>query len=128
LLIRFGGSYPVIFVGLLSVGIMLLCFTSIEPSVLPPLFPTSVRYGALAIAFNISTSAFGGTTPLIAEALISATGNEMVPAYILIVAGVVGAVTLMFTPEVAGRRLPGSGPTVEPEQSARDIVGDAPGE
>ncbi len=125
-LIRFGGSYPVIFCGVLLVGVMLLCFTSIEPSVLPPLFPTSVRYGALAIAFNISTSAFGGTTPLIAETLIAATGNVMVPAFILMTAGMVGVATLVFTPEVAGQRLPGSGPTVETEQAARDIANDKP--
>jgi MHS family proline/betaine transporter-like MFS transporter len=122
-LIRFGGSYPVVFAGVLLIGLMLLCFTSVEPSVLPPLFPTSVRYGALAIGFNISTSAFGGTTPLIAQTLISASGNEMVPAFMLIVAGVIGVGVLPFTPEVAGRRLPGSGPTVETEQAAREIAG-----
>jgi MHS family proline/betaine transporter-like MFS transporter len=121
-LIRSGGSSPEVFVGVASVGVMLLCFTSIEPSVLPPLFPTSVRYGALAIGFNISTSAFGGTTPLVAESLITATGNVMVPAFMLIAAGVVGVVTLVFTPEVAGRRLPGSGPSVDSEQAARDIA------
>lgn len=46
----------------------------------------------------------------------------MAPAYMLIVAGLVGAVTLLFTPEVGGRRLPGSPPTVETEQEARELV------
>jgi MHS family proline/betaine transporter-like MFS transporter len=48
----------------------------------------------------------------------------MVPAYMLVFAGLVGAVTLLFTPEVAGKRLPGSGPSVETEQEARELVGD----
>lgn len=121
LLIRFGGSYPVIFLGVLLVGLMLLCFNSTEPSTLPALFPTDVRYSAVAIGFNISVSAFGGTTPLIAETLVFTIGNVMVPAYMLMVAGVVGVITLMFTPEVAGRRLPGSGPSVENEQEARAL-------
>ena len=39
-------------------------------------------------------------------------------------AGLVGAVTLLFTPEMAGKRLPGSGPSVESEQEARELVED----
>ena len=81
-----------------------------------------MRYGALAIAYNISISAVGGTTPLIAQALISATGNAMVPAYMLMVAGVVGASRCSFMPEVAGKPLPGSGPAVETEREARALA------
>lgn len=124
LLIRFGGSYPVVFVGVLLIGLMVLCFDSTVPASLPALFPTSVRYGALAIGFNISVSAFGGTTPLIAEALISQTGNVMMPAYMLMGAGVVGVVAVAFMPEVAGKRLPGSGPAVESRKEARDVAED----
>lgn len=126
LLIRFGGSYPLIFLGVLLIGVMVLCFDSTAPASLPALFPTSVRYGALAIGFNISISAFGGTTPLIAQALISATGNVMMPAYMLIGAGLVGLVTMSFAPEVAGKPLPGSGPAVESEQEAHGIVEASP--
>jgi MHS family proline/betaine transporter-like MFS transporter len=78
----------------------------------------------LGISYNVAISAFGGTTPLIAQALVSSTGDLMVPAYMLMVAGLVGAVTLFFTPEVAGRPLPGSPPTVETEREARALVQD----
>ena len=122
LLIRFGGSYPAIFIGVLLIGLMELCFDSTSPRTMPVLFPTDVRYGALSIAYNISISTLGGSTPLIAHALISGTGNLMVPAYMLIVAGLVGAVTLLFAPEVAGKRLPGSGPLVESEEEARSLA------
>ena len=122
LLIGSGGSYAVIFLGVLLIGLMELCFDSTSPRTMPALFPTEVRYGALAIAYNVSISTVGGTSPLIAQALISSTGNVMVPAYMLIVAGLVGAVTLVFTPEVAGKRLPGSGPAVETEEQARALA------
>jgi MHS family proline/betaine transporter-like MFS transporter len=122
LLIRSGGHYPVILLGVLLIGAMVLCFDSTAPATLPPLFPTSVRYGALAIGFNISVSAFGGTTPLITEALVSGTGNPMMPAYVLIASGLVGAVALTFMPEVAGKPLPGSRPAVESEQEARQLA------
>jgi MHS family proline/betaine transporter-like MFS transporter len=122
LLIRHGGGYWVRLVGVVLIGVMLLCFNSTSPSTLPALFPTNVRYFAVAIGFNMSVSAFGGTTPLVAEALVSGTGNVMVPAYILMAAGLVGAITVWFTPEVAGKRLPGSGPSVATEQEARAIA------
>src|ERR1700759_3042191 len=125
LLIRSGGGYPLIFIGVLLIGLMELCFDSTSPAMLPALFPTDVRYGALAIAYNVSISAVGGSTPLIAQALVSGTGNAMTPAYMLIFAGLVGAVTLVFTPEVAGKRLPGSAPAVESEQEARELASDS---
>ena len=124
LLIRSGAGYLLIFIGVLLIGLMELCFDSTSPAALPALFPTDVRYGALAIAYNISLSAVGGSNPLIAQALVSGTGNTMTPAYMLIFAGLVGAVTLPFTPEVAGRRLPGSAPAVETEEEARELVAD----
>jgi MHS family proline/betaine transporter-like MFS transporter len=124
LLIRQGSAFPLIFIGILLIGLMELCFDSTSPATMPALFPTNVRNGALAISYNVAISAFGGTTPLIAQALVSGTGNLMVPAYMLMVAGLVGAVTLFFTPEVAGRRLPGSPPSVETEREARALAAD----
>lgn len=115
-------SYLASFAGVLLIGLMLLCFDAALPSTLPALFPTQVRYRALAIGFNLSVSLFGGTTPLIAETLVTSTGNPMAPSYLLIGAGLIGALALIFTPEVAGRRLPGSGPAVEDEAQARALV------
>nr|WP_286167741.1 MFS transporter [Mycolicibacter senuensis] len=122
MLISSAANYLVAFAGVALIGAMLLCFDATLPATLPALFPTRVRYGALAIGFNLSVSAFGGTTPLAAEALVSRTGNPLAPAYLLIAAGVIGAMALVFTPEVAGRRLPGSGPAVESEAQARELV------
>ncbi|OBH18393.1 MFS transporter [Mycolicibacter sinensis] len=121
-LIGSAGSYPGAFLGVLLIGTMLLCLDATLPATLPALFLTEVRYGALAIGFNLSVSAFGGTTPLIAEALVSSTDNPLAPAYLLIAAGAIGALALVYTPEVAGRRLPGSGPAVESEARARELV------
>lgn len=121
-LIGSAAGYPVAFAGVLLIGAMLLCFDATLPATLPALFPTRVRYGALAIGFNLSVSVFGGTTPLIAETLVSSTGNPMAPSYLLIAAGVIGGLALLFTPEVAGKRLPGSAPAVDTEAEARQIA------
>lgn len=126
LIIGANGDYLLTFLGTLPMGLMLVCFMSTEPSTLPTLFPTNVRSGATAIGFNISVSAFGGTTPLIAAALVKATGSLMMPAYILVIAGVVGIVSVYFLPEVAGKPLLGSGPTVESEAEAKRMAVDYP--
>ncbi len=121
LLIRQGGILlPAIGCGVL--GLLLVCFAGTSASTLPALFPTRLRYGALSIAFNISVSLFGGTTPLFTSALVEATGNDMVPAYYLMVAGVVGLVATFFLHETAGKPLRGSGPMVETPEQARVLV------
>ncbi|OBG34598.1 MFS transporter [Mycobacterium sp. E3198] len=121
-LMQLGGSYPVKFGGVLLVGLPMLFLSSLEPAILPALFPTNVRYGAVSIGFNIAVSAFGGTTPLIAETLVAGTGNAMMPAYMLMFAGLVGAITLIFAPEVAGQPLLGSGPAVDSPDEVGDLI------
>jgi MHS family proline/betaine transporter-like MFS transporter len=121
-LIRLGSGYPMKFLGVLILGLMLLCLNSIEPSTLPALFPANVRYGGVSIGYNIAVSAFGGTIPLVAQSLISATGNAMMPAYMLMFAGVAGTITLIFTRVVAARPLPESAPTVGSREEAREMA------
>ena len=48
------GTTASVFGGLLILGVLLSCFTGVMPSALPALFPTEIRYGALAIGFNVS--------------------------------------------------------------------------
>lgn len=115
-------SAVAIFAGLLIMGLLLICFSATMPSTLPSLFPTRVRGGALSIAFNISVSLFGGTTSLVVGALVSATGDLNWPAYYLIAAGVVGAVSIYFTRESNARNLWGSAPAAESREEARELV------
>lgn len=74
----------------------------------PAMFPTSVRFAGFAVAYNVSTSIFGGTAPAISSSLISLTGNELMPAYYMMAACLVGMVALRFMPETAGHSLRGS--------------------
>ncbi|MGX5718300.1 MFS transporter [Arthrobacter sp. MAHUQ-56] len=91
-------------------------------SALPAQFPTSSRYGAMGIAYNFSVAIFGGTTPFIVAALISATGNDMMPAYYLMGTSLVGAVAIYFLKESARRPLPGSMPSVDTQEEAKELV------
>jgi MFS transporter, MHS family, proline/betaine transporter len=121
LLIRTGDTLPV-FGGLLILGALLSCFTGVMPSALPALFPTRIRYAALAIGFNVSVSLFGGTTPLVAAWLVDVMGNLMMPAYYLMGASAIGAVSVLALAETARQPLKGSPPSVATRSEAHAVV------
>jgi MHS family proline/betaine transporter-like MFS transporter len=74
----------------------------------PAMFPTPVRFAGLAIAYNISTSLFGGTAPAFNSWLIGLTGDVMVPAYVMMVACLIGMLAMPFVIETAGQSLRGT--------------------
>jgi MHS family proline/betaine transporter-like MFS transporter len=89
----------------------------------PAMFPTHVRYAGMAIAYNVSTSLFGGTAPAANDWLIHRTGSNLVPAYYMMAACVVGLVALRFVTETAGcsirgRHIPGLARLVAPTPAA----------
>ncbi|MGP8473567.1 glycine betaine/L-proline transporter ProP [Burkholderia sp. PR2] len=121
LLIRSGGMLSV-FGGMMIYGTLLSTFTGVMPSALPALFPTRIRYGALAIGFNVSVSLFGGTTPLVTAWLVDRTGDLMMPAYYLMGASFIGIVSVLALRETARRPLPGSAPCVASRAEAQDLI------
>ncbi|QUQ65824.1 MFS transporter [Kutzneria sp. CA-103260] len=88
-------------------GLLYLPQLSTISAMFPAMFPAHVRYAGFAIAYNISTSLFGGTAPAVNQALIGVTGDDIFPAYYLMAACVVGAIALRFVPETNGASLRG---------------------
>lgn len=68
-------------------------------------FPTRVRYTGMAFSFNFGTILGGGVTPYIATYIIGHTNNLLSPAFLLIVASIVGFVTLIGVRETADEAL-----------------------
>jgi MHS family proline/betaine transporter-like MFS transporter len=120
-LLRGHGFWPPL-AGALVLAVLLAAFAAPSAATLPALFPTRVRYGAMAIGFNVSVSLFGGTTPLVNEALVSATGDLMVPAYYLMAAGAIGVAAAACLKETARLPLRGSPPMVSTGDEARALV------
>jgi MHS family proline/betaine transporter-like MFS transporter len=120
------GSVVLTFLGLLIMGLLLVCFSAIAPSTLPAMFPTHIRYGGLSITFNIFVSAFAGTTSTVVGALVATTGDLNWPGYYLVAAGVIGAVCTYLITETAGKPLDGSPPAVSSEQEARELIAAGP--
>ena len=111
-----------VLIGLLMMGLVLICFSATLPSTLPSLFPTRVRAAGLSVSFNVAVSLFAGTTSLVVGALVSATGDLNWPAYYLVIAGVVGAASLWYLREPNGRRMWGSAPAAVSDDEAHDLV------
>lgn len=55
------------------------------PAMLSEMFPTTVRYTGLGLAYSLSNAVFSGSAGLIITALIAASGNKDIPAYYVMI-------------------------------------------
>lgn len=108
------GNVALLAIGFAVLGVLLVLILAVIGSTFPAMFPTRVRYGSFAIGYNLSTSAFGGTAPFVITTLINATGNHLVPAFYLTVAGVIAIVPILIIPETARVSLRSLPPTATP--------------
>lgn len=95
-------------IGFALLGLLFVPQLATISATFPAMFPTHVRFAGFAIAYNVSTSLFGGTAPAANSWLIGATGNTLVPAYYMMAACLVGAVSVFFLTETAGQSLRGT--------------------
>jgi MHS family proline/betaine transporter-like MFS transporter len=115
------GNIGLIFVGLLLLAVLLNCLIGVMASTLPAMFPTRVRYSALATAFNISVI-ICGVTPTAAAWLVEVTGDLMMPAYYLMAVALVGLLTAWLMRETANRPLRGDTPNASSRREARELL------
>ncbi|MGI8778721.1 MAG: MFS transporter [Solirubrobacteraceae bacterium] len=94
-------------IGFAVLGLLYVPQLATISATFPAMFPTHVRYAGMAIAYNVSTSLFGGTAPAVNDWLIGQTGQNLVPAYYMMVSCVVGLVALYFVTETVGCSLRG---------------------
>jgi MHS family proline/betaine transporter-like MFS transporter len=102
-------SYGLAILGFAVMGLIFVLQLGTISATFPAMFPAHVRYTGMALAYNVATAAFGGTASYVDNALVSATGNKLMPAFYVMAACVVGAVGLITMPETAGCSLRGRG-------------------
>lgn len=88
-------------IGFAILGLLYVPQLATISATFPAMFPTQVRYAGFAIAYNVSTSLFGGTAPAVNEWLTTSTGNDLFPAFYMMGACVIGAIALLKVPETA---------------------------
>ncbi|PTT70786.1 MFS transporter [Arthrobacter sp. HMWF013] len=86
-------AIQILFVGIFSLNdSTIACFFTES-------FPAKVRYSGSAIPTNVGVAIFGGTGPLVASWLIAQTGDNTMPAFVMMFVALIGAVALIFTKE-----------------------------
>ncbi|MFJ4038516.1 MFS transporter [Microbacterium sp. NPDC090007] len=116
------GELWAVMIALFMAAVPVAFYVAISASALPALFPTASRFGAMAVAYNVAVSLFGGTTPLFSQALIDFTGNTLMPAFYIMFFAALGLVALLSMRETARRPLLGSMPAVETPAEAEALV------
>jgi MHS family proline/betaine transporter-like MFS transporter len=80
---------------LLAIALLLAVFSGPGPAALVELFPTSIRYSAIGVGYNLSVTIFGGTAPFIATLLTSRTGSALSPSYYAIFTALITLVAVV---------------------------------
>lgn len=76
-----------VFIGQGVMAFLIAIFVGPLASFSTELFPTKVRYTAIALALNLPNAIFGGLTPFICTLFLSLTHNNLAPSYYLMAAG-----------------------------------------
>jgi len=84
---------------MILLGIFMAAFDGAMSAAMAELFPTNIRYGSMAIAYNLAVAVFGGITPYFATYLISSTGNTFAPAFYVMAAALVSLIVVLRSRE-----------------------------
>jgi MHS family proline/betaine transporter-like MFS transporter len=113
-------------VGTLGLGIILALILGVHAAAAAELFPTRTRQTGLSLAYSITAAIFAGTVPYVLTWLIAQTGNGMMPAFYLILVGIIGLAAVLSMKETKGIDLlsgadviPLATPGAGPEQQSR---------
>ena len=112
---------PLVFFGVFILALFINCFTGIITSILPAMFPTNIRYSAIASIFNI-VIIVAGLTPTLVAWLVEATGNLFMPAYYLMMIGFIGVITGLAMHETAKKPLHNTTPTAANRHEAKALL------
>jgi MHS family proline/betaine transporter-like MFS transporter len=105
-LLMASGEFVLALLGLGLYAVFQSTLTVMSSVTIVEFFPPTIRLTAGAIGYNLGVGPVAGMGPLVAAALVAATGNSLAPAYYL--AGlltVVAIVLLKFLPETYKRSL-----------------------
>lgn len=94
--IHIDGSMHNVFIVMIFFAFLMSASVAPSVSFLPTLFPIQERYTAMAMAIGLG-EAVGGTTPLIAHAFVTVTGNPISPAFFLIICSFLAFLAIKFS-------------------------------
>lgn len=96
------GELPLILLGQLAIAVF-LGMNEVVAITMNELARPEARVSVLALAFNVSMAVFGGTTPVIVTYLTQRTGQDVIPAFYIMIAAAIGFAALLTVRETKGR-------------------------
>jgi MFS transporter, MHS family, proline/betaine transporter len=99
------GNFFLAIVGQLLVALPWSFVVSAVVVIIVEIFPTRVRYSGASIGYNLGYMIFGGTAPIVATYLVTATGSDAAPAIYLIVVALLVFPAVFLLPETRGLSL-----------------------
>ncbi|SIR65150.1 MFS transporter [Williamsia sterculiae] len=103
-----GQGFAWAIVGFVILGVLYIPQLATISATFPAMFPTQVRYAGFAISYNVATAAFGGTAPLVNDAVTKNDGWDLFPAGYMMAACAIGMIALPFLRETAGCSIRGT--------------------
>lgn len=91
----------------IAFAVIVGAYAGTVPATMAEILPSKIRVTGASLGYNLCMSLFGGTTPLITFYLVRVSGNNLVPAYYLILAAAVSlavALTIKETGKSALRQ------------------------
>jgi MHS family proline/betaine transporter-like MFS transporter len=85
-------------------GLLKALYFGALPSVMSDVFPVQARATGLAFSYNTTVAVFGGFTPTIAAALVTATGSQISPSYYLLAVSILSIAALVGGYRIRGIR------------------------
>ena len=82
-----------------GLAVLMAGYLGTLPAVFVSLHGSGIRCTSLSIGYNFATAIFGGTAPLIATALVGATGWQLAPGLYFAAAALLGLMLLGFVPK-----------------------------
>jgi MFS transporter, MHS family, proline/betaine transporter len=90
------GNFWCALIGQIALATVLAMYMSPIPAILVEVFPTNIRYTAMALSCNIAAAIFGGTSPMIVTWLIQYTHNNMIIAWYILASVAISTISLVY--------------------------------
>ena len=98
-------NFVIILVVELFMALLLTINDGTLSSYLNETFPTEVRFSGFAFSFNLANAIFGGSASYISFFLISLTGDNLAPAYYMVVISLIALVAMIMSHEHSDKEL-----------------------
>jgi MFS transporter, MHS family, proline/betaine transporter len=99
------GQTATVFLGQFGFALLVGIYAGPSAAAMSELFPRGLRCTGVGVAYSLTASVLGGTTPLVATYLISRTHDDLTPALYAMIAPAVTLIAVLTLPESAFRPL-----------------------